>query len=240
MSQLSRLINILTLLKSRRILTATELAERYDVSVRTIYRDIQKLIASGGVPVVTIEGRGGYSLMEGYTVAPVQFTEKQANALITAHHLVNQSKDASFVKDFEEALIKIKSVFRSSILEKSERLSSKIHVFEYSQENLSSNALSELQLAITNLSYVEINYRKANDTNISFRKIEPYVFFSTNNKWILIAWCHLRNEYRAFRVDRIQHFKILHEQFVDRKFNIQDYFAACPPYDPDTQEKPQA
>lgn len=78
MSQLSRLINILTLLKSRRILTATELAERYDVSVRTIYRDIQKLIASG-VPVVTIEGRG-YSLMEGYTVAPVQFTEKQANA----------------------------------------------------------------------------------------------------------------------------------------------------------------
>lgn len=159
--------------------------------------------------------------------------------LITAHHLVNQSKDASFVKDFEEALIKIKSVFRSSILEKSERLSSKIHVFEYSQENLSSNALSELQLAITNLNYVEINYRKANDTNISFRKIEPYVFFSTNNKWILIAWCHLRNEYRAFRVDRIQHFKILHEQFVDRKFNIQDYFAACP-YDFDSQERPQA
>lgn len=231
MSQLSRLINILTLLKSRRILTATELAERYDVSVRTIYRDIKKLIASG-VPVVTIEGRG-YSLMEGYTVAPVQFTEKQANALITAQHLVNQSKDASFVKDFEEALIKIKSVFRSSILEKSERLSSKIHVFEYSPENLSSNALSELQLAITNLNYVEINYRKANDTNISFRKIEPYVFFSTNNKWILIAWCHLRNEYRAFRVDRIQHFRILHEQFVDRKFNIQDYFAArAHEYDP--------
>ncbi|MBC6999965.1 YafY family protein [Cytophaga sp. FL35] len=224
MSQLSRLINILTLLKSRRVLTATELSQRYDVSIRTIYRDIQKLIASG-VPVVTLEGKG-YTLMDGYTVAPVQFTEKQANALITAHHLVNKSKDASFVKDFEEALIKIKSVFRSSVLEKSEILHSKIHVFGPQQENLASNSLSELQLAITNLNYVEINYRKANDTHISFRKIEPYVFFSTENKWILLAWCHLRNEYRAFRVDRIQHFKILPEKFVDRKFNIQDYFAA--------------
>ena len=235
MSQLSRLINILTLLKSRRVLTASELSERYDVSIRTIYRDIQKLIESG-VPVVTLEGRG-YTLMDGYTVAPVQFTEKQANALITAHHLVNNSKDASFVKDFEEALIKIKSVFRSTVLEKSEILSSKIHVFEPRQESFASNALSELQIAITHLNYVEINYRKANDTEISFRKIEPYVFFSTENKWILLAWSHLREGYRAFRVDRIQHFKILPEQFVDRKFSIQDYFAACP-YDFEKNERP--
>jgi predicted DNA-binding transcriptional regulator YafY len=52
--------------------------------------------------------------------------------------------------------------------------------------------------------------------------------YSTNHKWILIAWCHLRIEYRAFRIDRIKHFKILEEQFEDRKFNIQDYFASCP------------
>ncbi|PKA99486.1 LOW QUALITY PROTEIN: putative DNA-binding transcriptional regulator YafY [Flavobacteriaceae bacterium MAR_2009_75] len=234
MSQLSRLINILTLLKSRRILTASELSDKYNVSIRTIYRDIQKLIESG-VPVVTLEGRG-YSLMEGYTVAPVQFTEKQANALITAQHLVNKSKDSSFVNDFEEALIKITSVFRSTILEKSEILNTKIHVFSRPQEEIASNALSELQLAITPLNYVEINYRKANDTHISFRKIEPYAFFSTDQKWILIAWCHLRNEYRAFRVDRIQYFKILQGQFEDRKFSIQDYFQSCP-YNFDKNER---
>ncbi|OEJ98936.1 DNA-binding transcriptional regulator [Flavivirga aquatica] len=226
MSQLSRLIAILTLLKSKRLLTANELAQKFDVSIRTIYRDIRKL-EEAGVPVTTIEGRG-YSLMEGYQVAPVQFTEKQANALITAQHLVNQTKDISFVEDFKEALTKIKSVFRSSIQEKSELLDSKIHIFNNNYENISSNALSEIQLAITNFNYVEINYCKANDTNISFRKIEPYAFYSTNHKWILIAWCHLRDEYRAFRIDRIQHFKILNNTFEDRKFNLQTYFQSCP------------
>ncbi len=226
MSQLSRLISILTLLKSKRLLTASELAQRFDVSVRTIYRDIRKL-EQAGIPVTTIEGRG-YSLMDGYTVAPVQFTEKQANALITAQHLVNQTNDSSFVTDFEEALTKIKSVFRTSIQEKSELLNSKIFVFDSYNENISSNALSEIQLAITNFNYVEINYRKANDPNITFRKIEPYALFSTHNKWILISWCYLRHTYRAFRIDRIQHFKILNDTFQDRKFNLQEYFRSCP------------
>ncbi len=203
-------------------MTAPELSEKYDVSVRTIYRDVQKLIESG-VPIITLEGRG-YTLMDGYTVAPVQFTEKQANALITAQHLVGNSNDSSFVKNFDEALTKIKSVFRSSVLEKSELLDNKIHVFDVRRESISSNALSEIQLAITHFNYVEINYRKANDPTISFRKIEPCFIFSTENKWILIAWCHLRKDYRAFRIDRIQHFKILPEQFEDSKFTIQDYF----------------
>ena len=226
MSQLSRLISILTLLKSKRILTATELAEKFDVSIRTIYRDVRKLEESG-VPIITLEGRG-YTLMDGYSVAPVQFTEKEANALITAHHLVNKTQDSSFVENFEEALVKIKSVFRSSVLEKSELLSNKIYVFDNQREQIASNALSEIQLAITNYNCTEINYRKANDTNISFRKIEPCAIYSTNNKWILIAWCHLRDEYRAFRIDRIQHFKILPETFEDRKFNMQAHFSSDP------------
>ncbi|TXG35672.1 helix-turn-helix transcriptional regulator [Seonamhaeicola maritimus] len=226
MSQLSRLISILTLLKSKRLLTASELSKKYDVSIRTIYRDIRKL-EEAGVPVTTIEGRG-YSLMDHYTVAPVQFTEKQANALITAQHIVNQSKDVSFVTDFNEALIKIKSVFKSSVQEKSELLNGKIHIFNWEYEEFSSDALSEIQLAITNFNLVEINYQKADDPNITFRKIEPYAFYSTNNKWILIAWCHLRNDYRAFRIDRIQHFKILHDTFENRGFKLQDYFQSDP------------
>lgn len=226
MTQLARLITILTLLKSKRVLTATELSHKFQVSIRTIYRDMQKLIEAG-VPVITLEGRG-YTLMDGYTVAPVQFTEKQANALITAQHMVNRSNDSSFVSDFDEALTKIKSVFRSSILEKSELLNHQMYVFDTRQENISSHALSELQLAITNFNYVEINYRKAEDPNISFRKIEPCAILSTENKWILMAWCHLRLDYRAFRIDRIQHFKILSDKFEDRKFNMREYYRTHP------------
>lgn len=226
MSQLPRLISILTLLKSKRILTATELAERFDVSVRTIYRDVRKL-EEAGVPVVTIEGRG-YSLMEGYAVAPVQFTEKEANALVTAQQLVKRTQDSSFIHDFDEAMTKIKSVFKSSVQEKSEILSAKIHVFDAQWEDLSSNALSEIQLAITNFRYMEINYRKADDPEISFRKVEPYTLISTNRKWILIAWCYLRNSFRSFRVDRIVHFQILPETFEDRKFDLLEYFRQNP------------
>ena len=226
MLQLSRLISILTLLKSKRLLTATELAKKYDVSIRTIYRDIRKL-EEAGIPVYSIEGRG-YSLVDNYTVAPVQFTEKQANALITAQHVVNQSKDVSFVNDFNDALVKIKSVFRTSIQEKSEQLSDKIHVINWQSEEFTSDALSEVQLAITNFNFVEINYQKVNETAISFRKIEPCAMYSVNNKWILIAWCHLRKDMRAFRIDRIKHFKILSETFEDRKFSIKDYFESCP------------
>ena len=212
------------MLKSKRLLTATELGDKYNVSVRTIYRDVRKL-EEAGVPVISIEGRG-YSLMDGYSVAPVQFTEKQANALVTAQHLVQQTKDKSFQKDFDEALTKIKSVFRSSVQEKTERLSDKIFVFNPQYESISSNALSEIQLAITNFSLIEISYSKVHTNENSFRKIEPCAMYSTENKWILIAWCHLRNDYRAFRIDRIKHFKILPETFEDRKFNLQDYFKA--------------
>jgi predicted DNA-binding transcriptional regulator YafY len=226
MDQLERLISILTLLKSKRILTATELSEKFDVSVRTIYRDIRKLERSG-VPIVTLDGIG-YSLMDGYTVAPVQFTEREANALITAQKLVAKTKDKSFKTAFDEGMIKIRSVFRSSILEKSELLDDKIYVFNNTLEDINSNSLAEIQLAITHFKFVEINYRKANDTNISFRKIEPCAMFSTNNKWILMAWCHLRKDYRAFRIDRIQHFKVLSDNFEDRKFSLMDYFRSQP------------
>lgn len=217
---------MLTLLRSKRLLTAAEFAERFDVSVRTVYRDMRKL-EEAGVPIVTIEGRG-YSLMEGYGISPVQFTEQEANALITAELLVHKTHDSSFIRDFDEAMIKIKSVFRSSIQEKSELLSSKIHSFEWRWEDYSSNALSEIQIAITHFRYLEIKYQKANDPAVSFRRVEPYTLLSSNQKWILIAWCELRNSFRSFRIDRIQHFQILPDVFEDRGFNLQTYIRQNP------------
>ncbi|MGB1003080.1 MAG: helix-turn-helix transcriptional regulator [Salibacteraceae bacterium] len=226
MNQLSRLISILTLLKSKRVLTATEVSERFDVSVRTVYRDIRKL-EEAGVPIATIEGKG-YSLMEGYTVAPVQFTEQQANALITARHMVSHSQDSSFIRDFEDALTKIKSVFKDSVLDKSEYLHQKIAVLDQSFEKLESDTLAEIQTAITNFQFIQISYLKANDFETSQRKIEPVALYSISSKWVLMAWCHLRNEYRSFRIDRIQHFQVLSQKFEDRKFDFGNYFSHNP------------
>src|SRR5690606_41689093 len=106
--RLSRLTAILTHLQSRRLLTASELADKFSVSTRTIYRDI-KALERAGIPVLTEEGKG-YTLMEGYKMPPVMLTECEANALITAGQLILKNKDASFVREYLEAVIKIMSV----------------------------------------------------------------------------------------------------------------------------------
>src|SRR5690606_13797274 len=96
--RISRLTAILTQLQSKRLLTATELADKFSVSVRTIYRDIRTL-EQAGVPIVTEDGKG-YTLMEHYRLSPVALTETEANALITAEQLVLKNKDTSFIKAY--------------------------------------------------------------------------------------------------------------------------------------------
>lgn len=105
--RISRLTAILTQLQTKNGLTAASLSKKFGVSTRTIYRDI-KALEKSGVPILTKEGKG-YYLMEGYRMSPIMLTENQANALILAEQLVLRSKDASFVKDYSEAIDKIKS-----------------------------------------------------------------------------------------------------------------------------------
>ena len=110
--RIARLTAILTQLQSKRIVTAKYLAERNEVSLRTIYRDIRTLEKSG-IPIVTEEGRG-YSIMEGYHLPPVVFTEAEANALITIEQLANKIKDSSLSENVSSAMEKIKSILRYS------------------------------------------------------------------------------------------------------------------------------
>ena len=224
MNHLSRLLSILTLLKSKRIVTGPELARRYEVSLRTIYRDIKKLEESG-VPILTIEGRG-YSIMEGYTVAPIMFDEKEVNALVTAEKLIAKTNDDSLIEDFGRTLLKIKSIFKSSLQSQSELLNSKMLVVKSETAEVKTNSLSAFQMAIINFRITEIAYQ-AKSGEHTFRKIEPVAIYSYNDNWIVIGWCHLRQDYRAFRLDRVQHFKILEEKFMDRDFDLGKYFVFC-------------
>lgn len=225
MSQLSRLISILTLLRSKRLLTATELAKKFSVSLRTIYRDIRKL-DEAGIPIITIDGRG-YSIMEGYNVSPLMFEQEEANALITAEKLIATTNDKSLIENFEKASVKIKSIFRSTLQSKSELLNDKMVIFDNSKTPTKSNSLSSIQMAITNFLEVEINYQKEQGEK-TFRKIEPMALYCYNEKWIVIAWCRLRDDYRAFRLDRIQNYRILDTKFEDRGFDLRAYFLSCP------------
>lgn len=202
------------------------MAKKFDVSLRTIYRDIKKL-EEAGVPIITEEGKG-YSIMDGYTVSPVQFKQEEVNALITAEKIIAETENKSLIKNFENALVKIKSTFQSNMQTKSELLDAKMLVLSSNKKSKESNSLSAVQLAMTNFYTLFIKYEKVHTGEISEREIEPAAIYSYDEVWIVIAWCKLRNDYRSFRLDKILEQKVLNKKFVDRKFDLGKYFKDCP------------
>ncbi|MFM9402691.1 helix-turn-helix transcriptional regulator [Myroides odoratimimus] len=218
--RVSRLTAILTQLQTQRLLTATYLAEKFNVSVRTIYRDMRALEESG-VPIIAEEGKG-YSLMEGYRIPPVMFTEAQANALIIAEQLVLKNKDASLIKDYTEAVDIIKAVLKYSIKDKANLLSDRTRFDQNVNRERNSDNLSDLQFALTNFNLVKIDYTNEQEITTT-RYIEPFALLSTEN-WLLVAYCRLREEFRYFRLDRINKLEILSENFEPHKMTLQEYF----------------
>lgn len=219
-NRLSRLTAILFQFQTKRIVTAAELAQKFQVSKRTIYRDI-KALEKAGVPIFTEEGKG-YTLMEGYKIPPIMFTEKQANALILAEQLVLKNKDASFIKDYSEAIDKIKAVLSYTIKDKANLLADRTQFNEVINQERNSNNLSDLQNALTNYKLVKIHY--SNKEGIATnRLIEPFALLNTEN-WYLVAWCRLRKEFRFFRLDRIQKMEVLSEKFEPHNLTLQEYF----------------
>lgn len=219
-NRLSRLTAILIQFQTKNIITAFELSEKFEVSKRTIYRDI-KALEQAGVPILTKDGKG-YMLMDGYKVPPVMFTESQANALILAEQLVLKNKDSSFIRDYSEAIDKIKAVLRQSEKDKANLLADRTRYDENINRERNSNNLSGLQNALTNHNLVKIRYVNKKEVTTN-RLIEPFALLSSEN-WYLVAWCRLRKEFRFFRLDRILSIEILSENFAPHKMTLQEYF----------------
>ena len=222
--RLSRLTAILTQLQSKRILTAREIAEKHNVSIRTIYRDIRTL-ENSGIPIITEEGKG-YSLTDGFNLPPVMFTEKEANALITAEQLILKNKDKSFAIEYQNAVAKIKSILRHSQKEKIEFLSERIHFRNNTENQKTSNSLMIIQSAISDFNLIEIEYTSLQGKNTK-RTIEPFALYSTQENWLLIAICQLRQGFRVFRLDHIQKLTVQNQQFEPQKMTLQEYFEIC-------------
>lgn len=219
--RLSRLTAILTQLQSKRLVTANYLAEKHNVSVRTIYRDIRTLEQSG-IPILTEEGKG-YSLMEGYQLPPVLFTEDEANALLTAEQLVLKNKDQSFVENYSNAIVKIKSVLKHTQKGKADLLSDRVYFGENHRAEKSSNNLMKIQSAMTSFHLVEIEYLSLAN-KLTKRIIEPFAFYHNSGNWILIAFCRLRKDFRAFRIDCIKKLIQQDETFEPHNMTLEQYF----------------
>ncbi|KUJ61468.1 DNA-binding protein [Flavobacteriaceae bacterium CRH] len=198
-----RIVAILIQLQSKKIVKAQELADRFEVSLRTIYRDIRTLEASG-VPIYS-EAGVGYALMEGYRLPPVMFTREEVSSFIAAEKLMQKFTDPSLGTHYASAMFKLKSVLRSTDKDYLSNIESSVvmQTAEPLFNDQSPNTLAVLFESIAEKKQILLSYKTFDKEETTKRNIEPVGVFHDHNNWYFLGYCHLRNDYRQFRTDRI-------------------------------------
>ena len=222
MTRLSRLVGIILHLQGNRVVRAEDIADYFGVSVRTIYRDLRALEDSG-LPIAAEAGKG-YSLVEGYHLPPVMFTQEEASALLIGGALAEQLSDQSLRPHVHSALMKINGVLPEEQKEFVERLSQRtaIHLRRmFSSEEDKAN-LTTVQEGVAKRRLVHITYHSRNRDETTERDVEPLGIVYYADNWHMLGYCRLRKGIRDFRADRIQSMKLLDETFPERKDFILD------------------
>ena len=224
MNRLNRLAAILIHLQSKKIVKADEIADRFEISVRTVYRDVKALMEAG-VPIGSEAGTG-YFIVDGYHLPPVMFSREEASAILLAGKLVEKMTDVSVRKSFESALMKIKSVLSETEKDHLENLESFVEVFSMSppsREELPNHFLTDIQNALVRKEVMDMHYY-SNHEQWSTREVEPIGILYYNSGWHLIGWCRMRNDYRDFRVDRIKSLVSTQKKFDARNLlSLKEY-----------------
>lgn len=204
LNKFDRIIAILIQLQSKKIVRAQDLADRFNVSLRTIYRDVRTLETSG-VPIYSEAGIG-YSLMDGYRLPPVMFTREEAGSFLAAEKLMQKFTDTTLDKHYKSAMYKLKSVLKTSDKDWLDAIDSKV-LMQSNQELFNESAPNALALffdGIAERKQILLLYKTFQTEEINERRIEPVGIFHENNFWYVLGYCHLRKDYRQFRTDRIQ------------------------------------
>ena len=225
MNKAERLLKILTILQSRRrVITARALAERLNVSERTIYRDIQSLSQTG----IDIEGEAGvgYMLTPGSLLPPISFEENELESLILGVRMVQGWGDKELGRAANQALEKIRAVLPERLHYLQSIAHETLLVPEYQRDNIG-RFNATLRHAINRHLKVSIRYRKESGDS-SERTIWPLGLVFWGKVWTLVTWCELRNDYRIFRTDRIQSLAASEEKFTTHpELSLQHYLENC-------------
>ncbi|OKS88441.1 helix-turn-helix transcriptional regulator [Mucilaginibacter polytrichastri] len=215
MNRIDRISAILIQLQSRRTVKAQDVATRFNISLRTVYRDV-KTLEEAGIPIIGEAGIG-YSLVDGYRLPPVMFTRDEAAAFLTAEKLVAQLTDDANGASYSSAMYKIKAVLKSVDKDYLEIIDNHIEVLRsrnHQQIKDDINPLQTILQAIAEKKVLSICYTAAYKQTSTTREVEPVGVFYLDNHWHLIAYCRLRNNYRDFRFDRLERLSVTGENFV--------------------------
>lgn len=208
MKQTERLLQIVNLLRNRKtVLTAQQLADEFDVSLRTIYRDVQKMESSG----IPIEGEAGvgYRIRRSFELPPLMFDANEVEALMLGVKMVRAWSDKQLSASAQSALNKIVGALSEELKGIGDDLPFKVPVFADWQEG---NTSETLRSAIKNRWIIRVQYLSLQEV-ISEREVLPLGLFFWGNVWTLVAWCQLRGDYRSFRIDRLSDIQVLEESF---------------------------
>ena len=212
MNRIDRISALLVHLQSRPIVKSSEMAERYGVSLRTIYRDMHTL-SEAGVPICGNSGVG-YSLVEGYRLPSLMFTKEEAMAFLTAEKIIEKLTDTQNSNYFRQGMDKIRTVLR--VVDKKYLHNMDDTISVYKSRNMREGIPNLLQTILSSINdklVIKIDYTNADD-NKSQRALEAVGITYTHPYWYLTAWCYLREEYRVFRLDRISHIEITNEKQI--------------------------
>ncbi len=201
--QINRLFEIVYILLNRKSITAKELAEQFEVSVRTIYRDVDTL-SEAGIPIYTNKGKGGgISLLDSFVLNKSMLSEQEQNELLISLQSLNVFK----YLNVQPVLNKLSTFFNK-------QSSSWIHVdFSHWGNDVNErNRFDILKNAILSSRVVAFNYYSSYEEKTT-RKVEPLKLIFKGQSWYLHAFCRMKNDYRIFKVTRIRDFEVTQETF---------------------------
>ncbi|QJX46410.1 YafY family transcriptional regulator [Hymenobacter taeanensis] len=226
MNRFDRITAILIQLQAKRVVKGQDLAERFGVSLRTVYRDLRTL-EEAGVPLYG-EAGVGYSLVEGYRLPPVMFTREEATALLTAEKLAAQLTNPHMARLSRAAMDKLRAVLGHSDRDYLAELSPHVTVLQPWMHRGTTPPANDIhQLLLTGIAthrVAAIDYRAGYQGAATQRDVEPIGLYF-GQYWHVVAYCRLRQEYRDFRLDRIVSLQLREEQFAPRPETLQSYWA---------------
>ncbi len=214
MNRIDRLTAILIHLQSKSRITIEELEDRFELSRRTIFRDIKSLLESG-VPIGGDAG-SGYFIVEGYHLPPVVFNKEEAATLLIAAKFINQNADGETNRLMDEAMRKVRAVLKYSDRHYLEALDDRVEIIgspSVSKQGFPDSHISTIQLALASKKILDISYYSSYNDSYTDRQVAPLGLVYYSGRWHLIGHCELRKEMRDFRTDRIQKLRISSKDF---------------------------
>lgn len=221
MRRADRLFALVQELRRGRVVTAARLADRLEVSVRTVYRDVADLQASG----IPIEGEAGvgYHLRHGAELPPMSFTPDEVTALVLGARMTETWGDAALRVAARTALVKIEAAMPPSQRHRVAGATMFAPAFVVSDDQR--RHLAAVRRAIERQRVLSIEYVDASDVATS-RTVRPLGLFHWGTAWTLGAWCELRTDHRAFRLDRCRAVTTLPTTFeLEPPVTIEDFIA---------------